>query len=125
MRDLEHVDDREIFAMPHDVLMRLRDRLVVALHVGQRHDHRFLQARVVRPLAVEVLNESQRRQPFALLKERIEQQILGQKIVGPGDDERAQFDDGFVVLAGLEQRANGLVALRRRARRSTACSFGH
>jgi hypothetical protein len=121
----EHVDDAELLAVAYNVLMRLGDRLTVAPHVRQRHDHGFLQPRVVRPPAVQVLDQGKSRRPLALLKKRIEQQRPDGEILGPGDEERAQFDDRFVVLAGLQQRADRLIGMRRRSHRGTACGLGH
>jgi hypothetical protein len=48
MRDLERVEHRKVFAMPLDILRGLHDRLIVALHVRERRDQRFLQAGDVR-----------------------------------------------------------------------------
>jgi hypothetical protein len=44
---------------------------------------------------------------------RIKQQLFGHEIVRPGDDDRAQFDDRFVIPAGPKKRANGVVGLLR------------
>ena len=75
--------------MPHDIVVGLRDRLVVSLHVRQRGDQRLLQARNVGLAARQLFGERVRRQPVALLEKRVEQQFFGDEIVR-ADDEMAQ-----------------------------------
>ena len=125
IRDLERVEHGEVLAMPHDIAVGLRDRLVIALEVRQRRDQRLLQAGDVRLAADEVLGERERRQPFALLEKSVEQQFLGDDIVRPDDDDGARFGDRLVVLAGSQQRANVLVDLRRDFLDRAACKIGH
>ncbi len=125
MRHFERVEHGEVFAVPHDIVQGLRDRLIIALHVRQRRDQRLLQAGDVGLAARQFLGQRQRRQPIALLKERVEQQFLGDEIVRPERPGSRIIDDRFVVLAGAQQRADVVVELRRDLRRRRACGVGH
>jgi hypothetical protein len=49
----------------------------------------FCRRRVAGALPVELFDQRQSRRPFALLKEGIEQQMLGSPILRPHDDESA------------------------------------
>jgi len=73
IRHFQRVEHRELLAVPLDVLRSLDDRLVVALHVGQRGDQRLLQARDVRPPARQFLGQRQRGRPIAVLEKCVEQ----------------------------------------------------
>ncbi|MEH2602945.1 hypothetical protein V1277_002322 [Bradyrhizobium sp. AZCC 1588] len=123
-RDLERVEDGEILAVALEVPRRLHDRLVVAFQIGQRRDPRLLQPSIARLVPVQLFGEDQCRLPIAFLKERIEQQFPGNEILRIADGDGAQLDDRFIVFAGPQQRANGVITSRR-LRKRPAQRVGH
>ena len=112
IRDLERIEHRQVFAVALDVSGGLHDRLVKALHVRQCRDQGLLQAGDIRPVRDQLLGEHQRGRPVALLEKGVEQQFLGHEVVRPGHRDRAQPDDRFVVAAGPQQRADGIMRPR-------------
>ena len=104
--DLEHVEDLQVFAMLREILARLRDRLLIALHVGERNDNVPAQTRQVRPGCDQFLGEDAGGLPVAALEESVEQQFLGVEIGRIDHGDRAQPDDRLLVLAGAQQRAD-------------------